>query len=59
MNEASRAASYLGRLGGKASVKKRFENMTDSDRSHAMRLVRLSKKRSTDRDKEVKDDEKI
>jgi len=42
-DERSQAAKFLGRLGGKASVKKRFDGMSKVEISELMRKVRLSK----------------
>jgi len=46
--ERTQAAKFLGRLGGKASVKSRFEGLTKKQKSELMRKVRLSKKESED-----------
>lgn len=41
--ERSDAAKFLGRLGGKASVKSRFSGMTKEEISKKMSQVRLKK----------------
>ena len=41
--ERSDAAKFLGKLGGKASVKSRFEGMTKEEISKKMSQVRLKK----------------
>ena len=52
--ERSEAAKFLGRIGGKASVKSRFAGKTKKDISEIMRNVRLSKKEEKEVDVMVK-----
>jgi len=44
INPLSRAASQLGKIGGKNSVKSRFAGKSDSDVSETMRKVRYGKR---------------